>query len=139
MILRLHGRWDFSQHYLIAAALAANGGSRLANALGLAKEEDDAKRGSGFSFTDLAADRAAARLGERLTDARATQTQHFLAQASQDIDLMPDFTDLPEFMPGEEFVRRFGGVGSSRYESVIHEIDKRLTLHPLLGQKAVTH
>ncbi len=139
VILRLHGRWDFSQHYLIAAALAANGGSQLANALGLAKEEDDAKRGSGFSFTDLAADRAAARLGERLTDARATQTQHFLAQASQDIDLMPDFTDLPEFMPGEEFVRRFGGVGSSRYESVIHEIDKRLTLHPLLGQKMVTN
>ena len=133
---RLHGRSDFSQHYLIAAAIAANGGSRLANALGLAKEEDDAKRGSGFSFTDLAADRAAARLGERLIGPHAAQTQHRLAQASRDDDLMPDFNDLPEFMPGEEFVRRFGGVGSPRYEAVIHEIDKRLVLHPLLGQSA---
>ena len=133
---RLHGRGDFSQHYLIAAALAANGGSRLANALGLAKEEDDAKRGSGFSFTDLAADRAAARLGERLIGATATQTQQKLAQAANDADLMPDFNDLPEFMAADEFTRRFGGVDSPRYQAVINAIDKRLTLHPLLGQRA---
>jgi len=130
----LHGRWDFSQHYLIAAALAANGGSRLANALGLAKEEDDARRGSGFSFTDLAADRAAARLGEQLIGANAMQTQQRLAQTSRDIDLMPDFNDLPEFMPNDEFVRRFGGVGKPRYQAVINEIDQRLARHPLLGQ-----
>ena len=131
---RLHGRLDFAQHYLIAAALAANGGSRLANALGLAKEEEDAKRGSGFSFTDLAADRAAARLGERLIGKRAAETQQQLAEATHDHDLMPDFTDLPEFMPADEFARRFGGVGSARYQTVIDEIDNRLRTHPLLGQ-----
>lgn len=131
---RLHGRLDFAQHYLIAAALAANGGSRLANALGLAKEEDDAKRGSGFSFTDLAADRAAARLGEHLIGKRAAATQRQLAQATQDNELMPNFTDLPEFMSSDEFARRFGAVGSVRYQAVIDEIDKRLRAHPLLGQ-----
>lgn len=133
---RLHGRWDFSQHYLIAAAVAANGGSRLANALGLAKEEDDARQGSGFSFTDLAADRAAARLGERLIGANALQTQQKLAEADDDTDLMPDFNDLPEFMPNDEFVRRFGGVGSPRYQAVIDEIDRRLMRHALLGPPA---
>jgi len=131
---RLHERLDFAQHYLIAAALAANGGSRLANALGLAKEEDDAKRGSGFSFTDLAADRAAARLGERLIGKHAATTQQQLAHASQDNDLMPNFTDLPEFMSADEFARRFGAVGSPRYQTVIDKIDKRLRMHPLLGQ-----
>ena len=135
---RLHGRLDFAQHYLIAAALSANGGSRFANALGLAKEEDDVKRGSGFSFTDLAADRAAALLGERLIGATAKQTQQSLAQAARDEDLMPDFSDLPEFMPADEFARRFGAVGSARYQTVINEIDKRLLQHPLLGQ-ATTH
>lgn len=130
---RLHGRTDFAQHYLIAAAVAANGGSRLANALGLAKEEDDAERGSGFSFTDLAADRAAARLGERLIGRDAEKTRLTLARAASDADLMPDFNDLPEFMPADEFSRRFGRVGSERYQAVIHEIDKRLALHPLLG------
>ncbi len=134
---RLHGRWDFSQHYLIAAAVAANGGSRLANALGLAKEEEDARLGSGFSFTDLAADRAAARLGERMIGVNATQTQRRLAQVSGDADLMPDFNDLPEFMANDEFVRRFGGVGSPRYQAVINQIDQRLLLHPLLGQAPI--
>lgn len=131
---RLHGRLDFAQHYLIAAALAANGGSRLANALGLAKEEEDAKRGSGFSFTDLAADRAGARLGERLLGKDAATIQRQLAQARQDQDLMPDFTDLPEFMSADEFARRFGAVGSPRYQAVIVEIDNRLLKHTLLGQ-----
>lgn len=133
---RLHGRLDFAQHYLIAAALAANGGSRFANALGLAKEEDDAKRGSGFSFTDLAADRAAARLGERLIGANAAHVQQRLAVVSQDADLMPDFNDLPEFMSADEFSRRFGPVGSPRYQAVIKQIDTRLSRHPLLGQGA---
>lgn len=131
---RLYGRLDFAQHYLISAALAANGGSRLANALGLAKEEEDAKRGSGFSFTDLAADRAGARLGERLLDRDAATIQRGLAQARRDLDLMPDFTDLPEFMSTDEFARRFGAVGSPRYQAVIVEIDKRVSGHPLLGQ-----
>lgn len=130
---RLHGRLDFAQHYLIAAALAANGGSRLANALGLAKEEEDAKRGSGFSFTDLAADRAGAMLGERLLGSDAATIQQRLAQARQDQDLMPNFTELPEFMSADEFARRFGAVGSSRYQAVIVEIDNRLLRHPILG------
>ena len=131
---RLHGRLDFAQHYLIAAALAANAGSRFANALGLAKEEDDVKRGSGFSFTDLATDRAGARLGEYLIGEKAATTQHRLAQAQQDPDLMPNFSDLPEFMSADEFARRFGAVGSPRYQAVIGEIDRRLWRHPLLGR-----
>lgn len=135
---RLYGRLDFAQHYLIAAALAANGGSRLANALGLAKEEEDTKRGSGFSFTDLAADRAGARLGELLLGKNAASIQRQLVQAKQDSDLMPGFSDLPEFMSADEFARRFGAVGSPRYQAVIDEIDKRLLMHPLLGQALVS-
>lgn len=130
---RLYGRRDFAQHYLIAAALSVNGGSRFANALGLAKEEDDAKRGSGFSFTDLATNRAGARLGERLIGVTAAATQQRLAQASQDSDLMPDFRHLPEFMASDEFARRFGAVGSPRYQAVIQAIDNKLRLHPLLS------
>lgn len=130
---KLYGRRDFAQHYLIAAALAANGGSRLANALGLAKEEDDAQHGSGFSFNDLATDRAGARLGERLIGPAAASIRHQLATPRNDSELMPDFSDLPEFMPAPEFARRFGRVGGERYWAVIREIDRRLNAHPLLG------
>jgi hypothetical protein len=131
VLLSLHGRRDFAEHFVISAALSVNGGSRLANAIGLIKEEEDANKGSGFSFTDLAANRAGVRLGERATGEAAAQVQQRLASARSDADLLPDFRDLPEFMPQAEFERRFGPIGSARYQRVIDRIDDRLAAHPL--------
>ena len=131
VLLSLHGRRDLAEHYVISAALAANGGSRLANAIGLIKEEEDASKGSGFSFTDLAANRAGVQLGERATGKSAARIQQRLAAARSDADLLPDFRDLPEFMPQAEFDRRFGPVGSPRYLKIIDRIDAQLDAHPL--------
>lgn len=131
VLLSLHGRRDFAEHYVISAALTVNGGSRLANAIGLVKEEEDANRGSGFSFTDVAANRAGVMLGEAATGESAERVQLRLAAARSDADLLPDFRDLPEFMSESEFDRRFGPVGSARYQRVIDRIDARLAAHPL--------
>lgn len=131
VLLTLHGRRDAAEHLLIAAALAANGGSRLANAMGLAKEEEDAQSGSGFSFTDIAYDRAGARLGELGTGPRAAGVRDQLAGIAKDSALAPAFGDLPEFMPEAVFVRRFGAVGSPAYLAQIAEIERRLARHPL--------
>lgn len=131
VLLSLHGRRDFAEHFMISAALSVNGGSRLANAIGLIKEEEDAGKGSGFSFTDLAANRAGVRLGERATGAAAARVRQHLALARNDTDLLPDFRDLPEFMPQAEFDRRFGPIGSARYQRIIARIDARLAAHPL--------
>lgn len=131
VLLSLHGRRDFAEHFTISAALAVNAGSRLANAIGLIKEEEDANRGSGFSFTDLAANRAGVKLGEHATGDAAVRVRQRLAAARTDTDLLPDFRDLPEFMPQAEFDRRFGPVGSTRYQRVIARIDTRLATHSL--------
>ncbi len=131
VLLSLHGRRDFAEHFTISAAITVNGGSRLANAIGLIKEEEDAGKGSGFSFTDLAANRAGVRLGERATGVAAAQVRQQLAAVRGDADLLPDFRDLPEFMPQAEFDRRFGPVGSARYQKLIDRIDARLATHPL--------
>lgn len=131
VLLSLHGRRDFAEHFVISAALSANGGSRLANAIGLIKEEEDANRGSGFSFTDLAANRAGVRLGDRATGESAARVLQHLAAARNDDALLPDFRDLPEFMAQAEFDRRFGPVGGPRYLAVIERIDARLAAHPL--------
>ncbi|MHB1092079.1 MAG: hypothetical protein ACYCZE_04245 [Thiobacillus sp.] len=131
VLLSLYGRRDFAEHFVISAALSANGGSRLANAIGLMKEEEDAGKGSGFSFTDLANDRAGARLGERATGDDAARIQQLLAHARSDADVLPNFRDLPEFMPRTEFDRRFGPIGGRRYQHVIKGIDARLAAHPL--------
>lgn len=131
VLLSLHGRRDFAEHYIISAALTVNGGSRLANAIGLVKEEEDASGGSGFSFTDLAANRAGVRLAERATAESARRVQQRLAGARKDGDLLPDFRDLPEFMSRSEFDRNYGPVGGPRYQQVIDRIDARLAAHPL--------
>ncbi len=131
VLLSLHGRRDFAEHFVISAAITVNGGSRLANAIGLIKEEEDASKGSGFSFTDLAANRAGVMLGENATGEAAARMQQRLADARSDADLVPDFHDLPEFMPQAEFDRRFGPIGSPRYQKLIERIDARLAEHPL--------
>lgn len=131
VLLSLHTRRDFAEHFMISAALTVNGSSRLANAIGLIKEEEDANKGSGFSFTDLAANRAGVKLGEHAIGENAARVQQQLAAVRSDADLLPDFRNLPEFMPQAEFARRFGPVGSPRYQKIIDRIDARLAAHPL--------
>lgn len=131
VLLSLYGRRDFAEHYLLSAAIAANAGGRLANAIGLIKEEEDARRGSGFSFTDLASNRAGVRLAERATGDHAAAVRARLTAVVRDEDLLPALHDLPEFMPQTEFDRRFGPVGGPRYQAVIARIDTKLETHPL--------
>lgn len=132
LALLLQGRPDFPQHLLISAALAAEGGGPLADAIGLYKEVADARQGSGFSFRDIAADRAGTRLGLRARhDPLGFQAR--LAQGLTEADLLPDVSDLPEYMPAAEFQRRFGGVGAPAYQAVLRDIEVRLDRLPLLA------
>ena len=131
--ITLAGRTDFPQHLLISAALAAEGGGPLSDAIGLYKEVDDSRGGSGFSFRDLAADRAGTRLGLLARrDPLALQARLAAARLA-DADLLPDTSDLPEDMPEAEFKRRFGGIGAPAYLAVLQEIEARLDRLPLLA------
>jgi hypothetical protein len=134
--LTLRGRRDFAQHFLISAALAANADSVLANAVGLFKEMSDVDRGSGFSFTDIAADRGGARFGEQAVGAagRAAEVQRRLAAGVEESELLPPLGDLPEHLSEQEFAARYGEVGSPAYEAVMAEIEQRLDRVDLLGR-----
>lgn len=125
--IRLNGRDDFPKHYLISAMLAAYAGTPFADAVGLFKEIDDSHGGSGFSFNDLAADRAGTRLGELASGnaARAEKLQARMA-AAREADFMPFTADLPEFMPDAEFQRRFGGLQGQAYKDMMAEIERRV-------------
>ena len=84
---------------------------------------DDARGGSGFSFADLAADRAGTRFGE-LAVHRPTHLANIL---SGGVDaLMPPIDGLPEHLMSDEFARRFGTVGSPAYQGVVAEIERRI-------------
>ncbi|MBK6277805.1 MAG: hypothetical protein IPF57_06540 [Gammaproteobacteria bacterium] len=124
--ITLRGRHDSAQHFVVSAALAAWAGEPVATAIGLYKELEDARRGSGFSFADLAADRAGTRFGE-LVAADAKRLDEVLAGTPGDADLLPPLDGLPEFLPEAEFRRRYGGPGEPAYEKVADEIERRLS------------
>ncbi len=126
-------REDFPQHFSISAALAAAAGTPLADAVGLYKEVDDSRGGSGFSFNDIAADRAGTRFGALATGGGAGQQrlQQALARGLRQADIMPAWRDLPEFMPEPEFLRRFGGIGAPAYKKMMADIEQRVAALPL--------
>jgi uncharacterized protein YfiM (DUF2279 family) len=121
----LNGRHDFSQHFIVSAALAANAGTPLSDAVGLYKEIEDSRGGSGFSFNDIAADRAGTRFGEWAVQS-AGNLQRRLAGGISERDLMPPTEDLPEFMAEAEFKRRFGGIDAPPYKHMMAEIKRRI-------------
>lgn len=129
----LAGRGDFSQHFTISAALAATAGSPLSNAVGLYKEVDDSRGGSGFSFNDIAADRAGTRFGELAIGSAADidKLRQLLAKGLRDQDVLPEVKDLPEFMQEAEFKRRYGGIGAPAYLKMMDTIERRIAAMPL--------
>jgi hypothetical protein len=126
--IKLQGRTDFAQHFLTSAALAAHGDTLLSDAVGLYKEVSDSQGGSGFSFTDIAADRAGTRFGElaAASPSEARTLQKRLASGIGEADIMPAARDLPEHMSAAEFERRFGGVDSPAYRRIMAEIEDRI-------------
>jgi uncharacterized protein YfiM (DUF2279 family) len=128
----LNHRDDFSKHFIVSAALAAKAGGPLADAVGIYKEIEDSRSGSGFSFNDIAADRAGTRFGEYAANsASARQLQRQLISGLGEKDIMPATEDLPEFMPEAEFNRRFGGIDAPKYKQMMAEIDRRVAMLPL--------
>jgi hypothetical protein len=124
----LYGRSDLPQHFLVSAGLAVSAGSRLANFIGLAKEVEDADGGSGFSFADLAADKAGVKMGEV---AIASQKQAFLFQdrmtaIKMETEFMPSIDRLPEGIMELEFKKKYTDLDSASYAMVNNEIDKRI-------------
>ncbi len=132
-VVTLAGRTDSPRHFMISAALAATAGSPLSDAVGLYKELDDARAGSGFSFNDIAADRAGTRFGVVAAGsaAGADKLRRAMARGLREPDLLPAIKDLPEALTQAEFTRRYGGTGQPAYQKMIAEIERRIAALPL--------
>lgn len=126
LVVTLRQRQDLALHFLVSAMIAAEAGSPLADTVGLWKELSDARHGgSGFSFDDLAADRAGTRLGElAVRDAAALQAR--LASGVADADLLPPIDGLPTQLSEKQFTQRYGAVGSAAYKRVLADIEARI-------------
>ncbi len=126
--LTLLGRHDLALHFLVSAAITGSSGSRLANLAGVFKEVDDSRGGSGFSFADLAADRAGVRFAEIAVQTRrsATWLQGKVSAAIDESDIMPSIKNLPEGIMELQFKKKFNDLDSDQFQQVNNEIERRI-------------
>jgi len=130
---RLNRRRDQARHFLISAALAANINDTAASLAGTLKELGDAEKGSGFSFIDLAADRAGTRFGQLAVASTglAERLQARIALGVSDKDIVPAIAQLNEGVDLEEFRRRYGNPDSAQYQDVLENIDRMIDACPV--------
>jgi len=124
----LMDRQDLPKHFLISAALTATADSGLANVLGVFKEIDDSRGGTGFSFADLAADRAGVRFAELATGSpqQARVLQRQMSEVMKEEEFMPRVDRLPEGIMELEFKRRYQDLDSAAYRLVKEEVERRV-------------
>ncbi len=100
----------------------------VANAVGVAKEIKDSGGANGFSFSDLAADRAGVQFARAAIASRdeAVRFQRRLSDLITEADIFPAVQDLPEGLSAPEFKRRYGDTNSRAYSRLVAEIDRRI-------------
>ena len=134
----VRGRRDWTRHFWVSAGLAVLSNEIVSDGAGLLKEEiDSAKRGSGFSFADLLADRAGTLFAIASTrDMQAARgMQERLASGGRIADVFPPAADLPEGITAADLDKDYGGIGGPRYRQIVREIERRLaTCGALIGQ-----
>lgn len=126
MHLTLWQRGDLAQHFALSAAISAAGGGGLADAVGIFKELNDSRGGSGFSFVDLLADRAGVELARKAMGRDAQNIQRRMAGSLKESDYMPDINNLPEGLLELEFKSRYQDLDSADYAIVDAEIEQRI-------------
>jgi hypothetical protein len=122
-------RRDLAQHFFVSGFLAATMGSEMAHTAGIAKEQIDSHGGSGFSFVDLAADRAGVRFAEGVLSRRFALD--LLAQGFSAAAFMPDVKGLPEGLTAAEVSSQFGAVNDARFQKLVQDIDQRVRQLPV--------
>ncbi|TRX02548.1 hypothetical protein [Candidatus Methylobacter oryzae] len=130
----LYKRIDLAQHFIGSAALTASVNKQAAQIAGEEKELSDAQEGgSGFSFIDLAADKAGTRFGEMATSSpeNARKMQKAMSMIKDYSDFMPDPRDLPEHMNEADFKQRFESINSPVYQEISKQIDARISATPI--------
>lgn len=139
-IPELRGRTDLTQHFIYSAALQQLSDLDIGLSIGEAKEVlDSLSGGSGFSFADLAADKAGLKFADFITSSNhnALQAQNQLAGMNNEDDFFPFIHDLPEGFKDSNYKRVISSIESENYAYIASEIDRRINSLTLYKQATV--
>lgn len=135
----LAGRTDLTKHFLVSAVIEMTAGRHVSFTAGEFKELLDTRPGqSGFSFVDLAADRAGTRFGRLATHGArgAERLQAVAARGLAESAFFPAIAGLPEWIGEDRFTRQYGSVNSAAYRKMVADIDRRIARLELYGRGA---
>jgi len=130
----LGGRGDLMLHFLYSAGITLATQQGIGIAAGEFKELlDSGNGGSGFSFADLAADRAGIRFVTVATasEAAARHLQEKLVASDDEAGFFPDTAGLAEGLSEEQFRQQFGSAESERFRKQLALIDQRIARLPV--------
>lgn len=130
----LAGRTDLARHWALSAALAVSLGEEFGSAMGEWKELSDSRPGgSGFSFVDLAADRAGLAFARQASDPATANATVRKLRTANGTDLLPvRALALSEGLTERQFVEQFKAVDSAQFEAAKARIDAVLSRHGVL-------
>ena len=121
-------REDAAEHFVISCLLTALAGPAVAESAGVAKELDDARGPSGFSFADLAADLAGIQFAQRALTEKDTLARLSLQFAVD--DFVPPLHDFREKIAWKDFLADFGSTNDERYREQIASIRQMIAQLP---------
>ncbi len=124
----IRNRRDLTRHFFVAAYLASTLGETAVTNLSFAKEMNDAQTASGFSFADIAANRAGVRFAQGVKQRQFAPIA--IASSFKSNSFMPTINGLPEGLSTAQFKTDFGKLGSPQYQKQLQEIDARIELLP---------
>jgi hypothetical protein len=129
----IYGRFDWTKHWTLSAAIAVGAGVQLSEAAGEWKELADSlsKQSqfavgdpSGFSMADLSADRAGFQAAKAAVQGdSAEKLAGDLAKVTPEQLLPNQLVQREDGLTNREFVERYGGVDDPRFKARVAEID----------------
>lgn len=125
----LADRQDLMAHFLYSAGITLATQQGIGVAAGEFKELlDSGNGGSGFSFADLAADRAgiAFVIAATASEESARKLQDRVVAARGEAGFFPEISGLAEGLSEEQFRQQYGSVESARYRRQVERIDRRI-------------
>jgi hypothetical protein len=129
----MRDRRDWAKHFFVSSHLAATIGPEAAKGAGLMKETLDAQRESGFSYTDMAANRAGIIFATKLLEGQFTLEQ--LARSFTVDKFMPVINDLDEGLTAAEMTTRMTGPDAANLSTELDQIEQRILSLPVYQQK----
>lgn len=122
----LSGRHDLALHFLYSAAIKLISSAQLSEQIGNLKEiMDAANGGSGFSFVDLAADRAGIAFASQL-DTLQHDDLALYNSVSFEQAIMPPLNGLPEGLTEKQIEQQLGGYDGESFKQLEQDIMTRI-------------